>query len=181
MSRRHHNNNRRDGRSNGKSSNAHLIGSTVSVVQKHHQGTDVLTSGIVSEILTNSDFHPRGIKVRLVDGTVGRIAIASSPQTTRTTHSNNYDYSTTTTEDEQQEEDGRPRRQASLADFMGNVGRRPASPVLPPPRQEEEIQILNPPSSSSHSAAEKEWACSACTFVNSGLLPECELCQTARP
>ena len=179
MSRRHHNNNRRDSRSNGKSSNAHLIGSTVSVVQKHHQGTDVLTSGIVSEILTNSDVHPRGIKVRLVDGTVGRIAIASSPQTTRTTHSNNYDYSTTTTEDEQQEEDGRPRRQASLADFMGNVGRQASSPVLPPTRQEE-IQ-LNPPSSSSHSAAEKEWACSACTFVNSGLLPECELCQTARP
>ena len=176
MSRRHHNNNRRDGRSNGKSSNAHLIGSTVSVVQKHHQGTDVLTSGIVSEILTNSDFHPRGIKVRLVDGTVGRIAIASSPQTTRTTHSNNYDYSTTT--EDEQEEDGRPRRQASLADFMGNVGRRPASPVLPAPRQEE-IQKMNPPSSS-HSA-EKEWACSACTFVNSGLLPECELCQTARP
>ena len=177
MSRRHHNNNRRDGRSNGKSSNAHLIGSTVSVVQKHHQGTDVLTSGIVSEILTNSDFHPRGIKVRLVDGTVGRIAIASSPQTTRTTQSNNYDYSTTT-EDEQQEEDG-PRRQASLADFMGNVGRRPASSPVLPPRQEE-IQ-MNPPSSSSHSAAEKEWACSACTFMNSGLLPECELCQTARP
>ena len=177
MSRRHHNSNRRDSRSNGKSSNAHLIGSTVSVVQKHHQGTDVLTSGIVSEILTNSDYHPRGIKVRLVDGTVGRIAIASSPQTTRTTQSNNYDYSTTTTEDEQQEEDG-PRRQASLADFMVNVGRQ-ASPVLPPTRQEEEIQI-NPPSSSSHST-EKEWACSACTFVNSGLLPECELCQTARP
>ena len=174
MSRRHHNNNRRDGRPNGKSSNAHLIGSTVSVVQKHHQGTDVLTSGIVSEILTNSEFHPRGIKVRLVDGTVGRIAIASSPQTR--TQSNNYDYSTTT-EDEQME-DGPRRRQASLADFMGNVGRQQASPVLVPPRQ---VAIqMNPPSSSSHSA-EKEWACSACTFVNSGLLPECELCQTARP
>ena len=173
MSRRHHNN-RRDGRSNGKSSNVHLVGSTVSVVQKHHQGTDILTSGIVSEILTNSDFHPRGIKVRLVDGTVGRIAIASSSQQTQTrTRNNNYDYSTTTEDFEQED---RPRRQpASLADFMENaVG--PQAPLLPP--RQEEIQMNLPSSSYS---AEKEWACSACTFVNSGLLPECELCQTARP
>jgi len=28
---------------------------------------------IVAEILTNSDFHPRGIKVRLEDGQVGRV------------------------------------------------------------------------------------------------------------
>jgi uncharacterized repeat protein (TIGR03833 family) len=169
MSKRHHNN-RRDGRSNGKTSNAHLIGSAVSVVQKHHQGTDVLTSGIVSEILTNSDFHPRGIKVRLIDGTVGRIAIASTTQQTRT-QNNNYDYSTTTEDAEQ--EDG-PRRQASLADFMVNVERQ--APLLP--MRQEEIQMNVSPSSHS---AEKEWACSACTFVNSGLLPECELCQTTRP
>jgi uncharacterized repeat protein (TIGR03833 family) len=175
MSRRHHNN-RRDGRSNGKRSNANaqLVGSAVSVVQKHHQGTDILTSGIVSEILTNSDFHPRGIKVRLVDGTVGRIAIASSSQQTQTrTQNNNYDYSTTTEDFEQED---RPRRQpASLADFMENV----VGPQAPLPPRQEEIQ-MNLPSSSSHST-EKEWACSACTFVNSGLLPECELCQTARP
>jgi hypothetical protein len=34
--------------------NAHLIGSEVSVVQKHDQGTGRLTQGIVSEIFTNS-------------------------------------------------------------------------------------------------------------------------------
>ena len=28
--------------------------------------------------------------------------------------------------------------------------------------------------------ADADWACPVCTFVNSGLLPECELCQTRR-
>jgi uncharacterized repeat protein (TIGR03833 family) len=29
---------------------------------------------VVKEILTNSSFHPHGIKVRLADGQVGRVA-----------------------------------------------------------------------------------------------------------
>ncbi len=49
------------------------IGSPVSIVQKHHQGTGELTDGIVAEILTNSPFHPHGIKVRLESGDVGRV------------------------------------------------------------------------------------------------------------
>jgi uncharacterized repeat protein (TIGR03833 family) len=74
-------NNRRDGQPNA---NARLIGSEVSVIQKQDQGTGRRTSGIVSEILTNSASHPRGIKVRLVDGTVGRIAGSSQETSTKT-------------------------------------------------------------------------------------------------
>ncbi len=48
-------------------------GSRVSIVQKQHQGTGELTEGIVADILTNSPTHPRGIKVRLESGEVGRV------------------------------------------------------------------------------------------------------------
>ena len=44
----------------------------VEVVLKADQRTGKLTRGIVAEILTSSNFHPRGIKVRLEDGQVGR-------------------------------------------------------------------------------------------------------------
>ena len=48
-------------------------GTHVKIVLKQHQRSGVLTEGIVKEILTNSPTHPHGIKVRLVDGKVGRI------------------------------------------------------------------------------------------------------------
>lgn len=49
-------------------------GYTVDIVQKADQRTGRLTRGIVQEILINSSFHPHGIKVRLKDGRVGRVA-----------------------------------------------------------------------------------------------------------
>jgi len=49
-------------------------GAVVDIVQKEDQRTGHLTRGIVQAILTNSTFHPHGIKVRLVDGRVGRVA-----------------------------------------------------------------------------------------------------------
>ena len=48
-------------------------GARVRVVQKQHQRTGQLTEGVVKDILTNSAVHHRGIKVRLTDGTVGRV------------------------------------------------------------------------------------------------------------
>jgi uncharacterized repeat protein (TIGR03833 family) len=50
-------------------------GSEVSVVKKEHQRTGELTRGVVQDILTKSDFHPHGIKVRLESGEVGRVRI----------------------------------------------------------------------------------------------------------
>ena len=49
------------------------IGGRVSVVQKQDQRSGNLTEGIVKDILTNSKNHHHGIKVRLEDGTVGRV------------------------------------------------------------------------------------------------------------
>lgn len=48
-------------------------GLKVKVVEKQNQRTNELTEGVVEKILTNSKFHPHGIKVRLEDGTVGRV------------------------------------------------------------------------------------------------------------
>jgi uncharacterized repeat protein (TIGR03833 family) len=48
-------------------------GRDVFIVLKQDQKTGKLTRGIVQDILTSSGFHPRGIKVRLTDGQVGRV------------------------------------------------------------------------------------------------------------
>jgi uncharacterized repeat protein (TIGR03833 family) len=48
-------------------------GQLVSVVLKKDQASGALTEGEVKDILTNSRNHPRGIKVRLTDGQVGRV------------------------------------------------------------------------------------------------------------
>lgn len=48
-------------------------GIEVAIVLKKDQRTGVETIGIVKDLLTNSSFHPHGIKVRLTDGQVGRI------------------------------------------------------------------------------------------------------------
>lgn len=48
-------------------------GLTVDIVLKADQRTNKLTRGVVKDILTNSQTHPRGIKVRLADGQVGRV------------------------------------------------------------------------------------------------------------
>lgn len=49
-------------------------GFTVDIIRKEDQRNGKKTRGIVREILTGSSFHPHGIKVRLKDGTVGRVA-----------------------------------------------------------------------------------------------------------
>jgi len=48
-------------------------GAEVMVVLKRDQRTGKLTRGTVKDILTRSRSHPHGIKVRLVDGRVGRV------------------------------------------------------------------------------------------------------------
>jgi uncharacterized repeat protein (TIGR03833 family) len=48
-------------------------GSRVMIVEKQNQRSGQLTEGVVVHILTSSPTHPHGIKVRLVDGKVGRV------------------------------------------------------------------------------------------------------------
>ena len=50
-------------------------GMRVSIVLKADQRTGRLTDGVVREILTSSPTHPRGIKVRLESGEVGRVML----------------------------------------------------------------------------------------------------------
>lgn len=50
-------------------------GRRVAIVLKADQDTGKLTQGVVQDVLTNSDVHPRGIKVRLESGEVGRVKI----------------------------------------------------------------------------------------------------------
>ncbi len=49
------------------------VGERVNVVQKQHYSTGRLTTGTVKDVLTNSKYHPRGHKVRLENGVIGRV------------------------------------------------------------------------------------------------------------
>ncbi|MEW9051444.1 MAG: YwbE family protein [Neobacillus sp.] len=50
-----------------------VAGLEVDIVLKADQRTGKRTRGIVKDLLTNSSFHPHGIKVRLINGQVGRV------------------------------------------------------------------------------------------------------------
>ncbi|GAA5836826.1 hypothetical protein JCM5353_000462 [Sporobolomyces roseus] len=49
-----------------------VSGTPVAITLKQDQGTDRTVQGLVNEKLTRGD-HPRGVKVRLRDGRVGRV------------------------------------------------------------------------------------------------------------
>jgi uncharacterized repeat protein (TIGR03833 family) len=49
-------------------------GLEVDIILKKDQRSGALTRGIVANLLTSASFHSRGIKVRLEDGQVGRVA-----------------------------------------------------------------------------------------------------------
>ena len=49
-------------------------GLEVDIILKKDQRSGKLTRGVVKDLLTSSAFHSRGIKVRLEDGQVGRVA-----------------------------------------------------------------------------------------------------------
>lgn len=50
-------------------------GQRVAIVMKADQATGKLTEGQIRDLLTNSEEHPRGIKVRLETGEIGRVRI----------------------------------------------------------------------------------------------------------
>jgi len=49
-------------------------GLEVAIILKKDQRSGKLTYGIVKDLLTSAAYHSRGIKVRLTDGQVGRVA-----------------------------------------------------------------------------------------------------------
>jgi uncharacterized repeat protein (TIGR03833 family) len=59
---------------NGQNRNDIYPGLEVDIILKKDQHSGKRTRGIVKDLLTSSAFHSRGIKVRLEDGQVGRVA-----------------------------------------------------------------------------------------------------------
>ncbi|MDP9079452.1 MAG: YwbE family protein [Bacteroidota bacterium] len=59
---------------NGQNRSDIYPGLEVEIILKKDQRSGKLTRGIVKDLLTSSAFHSRGIKVRLEDGQVGRVA-----------------------------------------------------------------------------------------------------------
>lgn len=49
-------------------------GLEVGIILKKDQRSGHITYGVVQNILTSATFHSRGIKVRLEDGQIGRVA-----------------------------------------------------------------------------------------------------------
>ena len=65
---------------NGQQRSSVRIGFVVDIIRKEDLRSGKKTRGIVQEILTNSLSHSHGIKVRLKEGHVGRVAeILSAP------------------------------------------------------------------------------------------------------
>jgi uncharacterized repeat protein (TIGR03833 family) len=127
-------------------------GTSVAIVLKCDQGSGRLTNGIVQSILTNSENHPRGIKVRLTSGQVGRVQHIGA---TSATH-------------------------AAASDFDA-----PEDTLLstrPAPSLGDWLQFPAPPTRTTTSAPPPvtPWVCTACTFENTNIELECEMCMTVR-
>lgn len=59
---------------NGQNRSDIYPGLEVDIILKQDQRSGNLTRGIVERLLTSAAYHSRGIKVRLEDGQVGRVA-----------------------------------------------------------------------------------------------------------
>ncbi len=55
-------------------------GLEVGIILKKDQRSGTVTYGFVKDILTSAPFHSRGIKVRLDDGQIGRVAEIPEPE-----------------------------------------------------------------------------------------------------
>ena len=59
---------------NGQNRSDIYPGLEVDIILKKDQRSGKLTRGVVKDLLTSASYHSRGIKVRLEDGQVGRVA-----------------------------------------------------------------------------------------------------------
>ena len=48
-------------------------GTAVWIIEKENYGTKDYKQGFVQDLLTSKENHPRGVKVRLTDGSIGRV------------------------------------------------------------------------------------------------------------
>jgi uncharacterized repeat protein (TIGR03833 family) len=148
---------------NGTQRSAIVPGTPVSIVLKCDQRSGHLTNGIVQSVLTNSANHPRGIKVRLTSGQVGRVQhiqsrnhmTASQQPVAVAQHGDDRDYV----------HDNPRRGGGTLGDWF---------PSVPSARSPVETEIAVP------ETVVQPWSCSACTYENVHMELECEMCMTAR-
>ncbi len=138
-------------------------GTPVSIVLKCDQRSGHLTNGIVQSVLTNSANHPRGIKVRLTSGQVGRVQHIQSRNHTTAQQpvavAQHSDYNSDNVDDN-------PRRGGgTLGDWF---------PSVPSARSPAETDIAV------SEAVVQPWSCPACTYENIHMELECEMCMTAR-
>lgn len=99
-------------------------GATVSIILKADQPTGREVQGVVQDLLTRGD-HPRGIKVRLQDGRVGRVqrmSTASEPRedsaTTNLSFNQAAKFGDKQNADRYQDESAQEPPLRSLADFI---------------------------------------------------------------
>ena len=59
---------------NGQNRKDIYAGLEVGIILKKDRRSGNITYGVVKDLLTSSAFHSRGIKVRLDDGQIGRVA-----------------------------------------------------------------------------------------------------------
>ncbi|RYE22893.1 MAG: YwbE family protein [Sphingobacteriales bacterium] len=59
---------------NGQNRDDIYPGLLVDIILKKDQRSNKRTRGVVKDLLTSAKFHSRGIKVRLEDGQIGRVA-----------------------------------------------------------------------------------------------------------
>ncbi|KXT14733.1 hypothetical protein AC579_6395 [Pseudocercospora musae] len=91
-----------------------IAGASVSIVLKQDQGTGREVQGTVEDILTSGN-HPRGIKVRLRDGRVGRVQrLSDSATISQPQPRNDYAGSRRSHEREQQQQQQQQQQQAGL-------------------------------------------------------------------
>jgi uncharacterized repeat protein (TIGR03833 family) len=63
----------------GRNRNEIYPGLEVAIILKKDQRNGKLTYGVVKDLLTSAPYHSRGIKVRLEDGQIGRVAQIGLP------------------------------------------------------------------------------------------------------
>jgi uncharacterized repeat protein (TIGR03833 family) len=64
---------------NGQNRSDIYPGLEVDIILKKDQRSGTRTRGIVKNLLTSAPYHSRGIKVRLEDGQIGRVAEIINP------------------------------------------------------------------------------------------------------
>ncbi len=57
-------------------------GDKVRVAEKKNYDSGQLTEGVVRDVLTSKKFHPRGHKVRLINGIIGRVQVFADQEKT---------------------------------------------------------------------------------------------------